>query len=40
MNGGLLMFFGNLRIEFFQISWLDSEQLLKKSIQEKELKST
>ena len=35
INGGLLMFFGNLRITFFKISWLDCEQLCKESIQEK-----
>ena len=28
-NGGLLMIFGNLRIRFFKISWLNCEQLRK-----------
>ena len=26
INGGLLMFFGNSRIRFFKISWLDCGQ--------------
>ena len=25
INGSLILFFGNLRIRFFQISWLDCE---------------
>ena len=36
INGGLIMFFGNLRIRYFWISWLNCEQYGKNQYKKKE----